>query len=128
MTDKFPEDDTIHKSLWNFLSEIVCTGSSGDTAKNHLQHLISIISSRQLSMSTSCFQTSNSLSEHLESYLKSCSANNLASEEMPTTSDVSKITSESIASSLFNELDFSKAMSLIGLSPSRYQTDRLKQA
>lgn len=127
MIDKFPKDDTIHRFLWNFLSEIVCTGSSGDTAKNNLQHLVAIISSRQLSLSTSCFQTPNSLSEHLESYLKSCSANNLASEEVPTTSDKSNITSESIASSLFNDLDFSKAMSLIGLSPSRYQTDPLKQ-
>ncbi|XP_025425558.1 MPN domain-containing protein isoform X2 [Sipha flava] len=126
LTDKFPEDDTIHKSLWNFLSEIVCTGSSGDSAKNNLQHLISIISSRQLLLSTSCFQTHSSLSEHLESHLKSCNANNLASNEMPTTSDASKITSESIASSLFNDLDFSKAMSLIGLSPSRYQTNPLK--
>lgn len=125
--DKFPKDDTVHRFLWNFLSEIVCTGSSGDSAKNNLQYLIAIISSRQLLLSTSCFQTPNSLSDYLESYLKSCSATSLKSDDVPTTSDTSNITSASIASSLFNDLDFSKAMSLIGLSPSRYQTDSLKQ-
>jgi len=124
--DKFPKDDTIHRFLWNFLSEIVCIGSSGDTAKNNLQNLIAVISSRQLLLSTSSFQTSNPLIEHLESYLQSCNAKKLTLEDVPTTSDCSNITSASIASSLFNDLDFSKAMSLIGLSPSRYQTDPLK--
>ncbi|CAH1732966.1 MPN domain-containing protein isoform X1 [Aphis gossypii] len=126
LMDKFPKDDTIHRFLWNFLSEIVCIGSSGDTAKNNLQNLIAVISSRQLLLSTSSFQTSNPLIEHLESYLQSCNANKLTLEDVPTTSDCSNITSASIASSLFNDLDFSKAMSLIGLSPSRYQTDPLK--
>lgn len=115
--DKFPKDDTIHRFLWNFLSEIVCAGSSGDTVKDNLQNLISVISSRQFSQST-CFQTSN---DHLESCMKSCNTDDLTFEEVPTTST---ITSESIASSLFNGLDFSKAMYLIGLS--RYQTDPLK--
>jgi len=123
LKDKFPKDDTIHRLLWNFLSEIVSTGSSSDSAKNHLQNLIAVISSRQLSLSASCFKTPNALSEHLMSYLKSCSTNT-TTEDVPTTSDASSITSESIASSLFNDLDFSKAMSLIGLS--RYQTDPLK--
>lgn len=123
--DKFPKDDTLHKLLWKFLSEIVCAGSSGDTSKNNLQNLIAVISSRQLL--TSCFHTPNALSEHLESYLKSCNTKKYTSEDVPTTSAVSNITSDSIARSLFNDLDFSKAMSLIGLSPSRYQTDQLKQ-
>lgn len=125
--DKFPKDETIHKLLWSFLSEIVCAGSSGSTTKNNLRNLIAVISSRQLSLSTLCFKTPNASSEHLESYLKTCTTNTLATEDLPTTSDASSITSESIASSLFNDLDFSKAMSLIGLSPSRYQTDSVKQ-
>lgn len=118
--DKFPKDDTIYRFLWNFLSEIVCAGSSGDTVKENLQNLISVISSRQFSQST-CFQTPNVLSDHLESCMKTCNTDNLTFEEVPTTST---ITSESIASSLFNGIDFSKAMYLIGLS--RYQTDSLK--
>lgn len=124
--DKFPKDDSVHRLLWNFLSELVCAGSSGDIAKSNLQNLISAISSRQFPFSTSRFQLPNALSEHLESYLKSCHANKLTLEDIPTTSDTSNITSASIASSLFNDLEFSKAMSLIGLSPSRYQTDPLK--
>lgn len=124
--DKFPKDDTIRRLLWNFLSEIVCTGSSGNTAKNNLQNLMAVISSRQLSFSMSCFRSPNALSEHLEAYLKSCNAKTLTLKDTPTTSNVSNITSESIASSLFNDLDFSKAMSLIGLPSSRYQTDILK--
>lgn len=125
MTNKFPKDDVTHRLLWNFLSEIVCNGSSGDTAKNNLHNLIALISSRQLSLSTSFYQIPNVVSEHLESYLKSCNTKTVTSEELPDTSDVSNITSESIASTLFNTLDFSKAMSLIGLSPKQYQTNSL---
>lgn len=124
MTNKFPKDDVTHRLLWNFLSEIVCTGNSVNTAKNDLQNLISSISSRQLSLSTSFFQIPNSVSENLESYLKSCNTKTVTSEDLPD-SDVSNITSESIASSLFNTLDFSKAMSLIGLSPTQYKTNSL---
>lgn len=123
--DKFPKDDTIHQLLWNYLSEIVCADSSDDTAKNSLENLIAVISSHRILLSTSFqHQTPKALFEHLESYLKSCHSKTLISENVPTTSDVSNITSESIASSLFHDLDFSKAMSLIGLS--RYQTDPLK--
>lgn len=125
MTNKFPKDDVTHKLLWNFLSEIICAGSSGDTAKNNLRNLIALISSRQLSLSTSFYQIPNSVSKPLESYLKSCNTKTATSEELPDTSDVSNITSESIASTLFNTLDFSKAMSLIGLSPTQYQTNSL---
>lgn len=85
---------------------------------------MAVISSRQLSLSKSRFQTPNALSEHLEAYLKSCNSKTLSLEDY--TSSTSNITSESIASSLFNGLDFSKAMSLIGLTSSRYQTNPLK--
>lgn len=124
--NKFPKDDVIHGLLWNFLSEIVCAGSSGNIAKNNFQNLLASISSRQLSLSTSFFQIPNSLSENFESYIKSCNTKNVTSEDLLDSSYVSKITSESIASSLFNNLDFSKAMSLIGLSPTQYKTNSLK--
>ncbi|VVC44647.1 Hypothetical protein CINCED_3A015549 [Cinara cedri] len=126
LMNKFPKDDVTHRLLWNFLSEIVCAGSSGNIAKNNFQNLLASISSRQLSLSTSFFQIPNSVSENFESYIKSCNTKNVTSEDILDTSDVSKITSESMASSLFNNLDFSKAMFLIGLSPTQYKTNSLK--
>jgi len=126
--DKFPKDDRIHSLLWNFLSEMVRPDTSSEEINTHnFQKLVSFISSyRQPSLSaTPCFKTTNALFEHLDSYLKLCKSNNITSDEVPiTTSTSSNITSESIASCLFHDLDFAKAMSLIGLS--NYQTDLLK--
>lgn len=83
-----------------------------------------VISSPQLLQTKTRFQTPDSLSEHLKAYLKSCNSETLTLKDVSASR--SFITSESIASSLFNDLDFSKAMSLIGLTSSNYQTDPLK--
>lgn len=125
--DKFPKDETIHKLLWNFLSDIVRTGSSDNTNKHHFENLVSFISScGQQSLSKRlCFKTTNALFENLDSYLKLCKSNGISSDDVPiTTSTSSSITSESIASCLFHDLNFAKAMSLIGLP--NYQTNLLK--
>lgn len=100
--------------LWNFLSEIVSSGSKSDSTRNNLQSLIDAISAQKLFLSSSCFK-------HLDSFLKSSNTKSVTLDDIPTSNYISNITSESIASSLFNDLDFSKTMSLIGLS--RYKTD-----
>lgn len=129
MEDKFPKDDKIHRFLWNFLSEIISIGSSGDTLKNNLQNLLlAIIPSQFLTTSSSLCIPSNTVSQQLvDSHNKFNNTKKSITQDTPLLNASSSITSESIASSLFHNLEFSKAMSLIGLSLSRNQTSPLTQ-
>ncbi|XP_050439490.1 MPN domain-containing protein [Adelges cooleyi] len=129
LEDKFPKDDKIHRFLWNFLSEIISIGSSGDTLKNNLQNLLlAIIPSQFLTTSSSLCIPSNTVSQQLvDSHNKFNNTKKSITQDTPLLNASSSITSESIASSLFHNLEFSKAMSLIGLSLSRNQTSPLTQ-